>query len=73
MTDCPTRILSQTVVLGDDPDEIRFEVHNGHIILMIGPLALAIPQGHQDAADKLATATAEAAAHNRANGLPKVA
>jgi hypothetical protein len=73
MIENPTQILSQTMSLGDNPDEIRFEVHEGHAFVIVGPVSVALPPSSQAAIDKLATVAAEAAAHNRARRLRGVA
>lgn len=73
MTDNPTRILNQTLALGDNPDDVRFEVHHGQPFIVLGTISLALSLSSQAALDKLATVTAEAAADNRARNLKAVA
>jgi hypothetical protein len=73
MSETPTRVLSQTMILGDNPDDVRFEIHNGHAFIMLGPVAVALPPSSQAAIDKLATVAAQAAAAARARRLREVA
>lgn len=73
MTDYSTRVLSQTVALGDSPDDVRYEIHEGHAFLMVGPIAVALPASSQAAIDKLAVVAAQAAADSRARHLREVA
>jgi hypothetical protein len=73
MSSQPTHLLNQTLALGDDPDHIEFEVHDGHGFLFLGRVAIALGQSSQAALDKLATATAAAAADHRNRTLREVA
>ncbi len=73
MNDYPTQLLSQTLMLGDNPDDVRFEVQSGHALLILGTTTVALPLTSQAALDKLATVTAQAAAHQRARTLREVA
>lgn len=73
MTDNPTRLLSQTLALTDDPDAVRFEVQDGHAAIVLGNVSLALSLSSQAALDKLATVTAQAAADNRGRLLREVA
>ena len=66
MTDNQPRVLNQLLALGDNPDDIHYDEHNGHGFIVLGPSS-------QAALDKLATVTAQAAADNRARNLRKVA
>jgi hypothetical protein len=61
VNDYPTQLLSQRLMLGDNPDDVRFEVHNGHALLILGTTTVALPL------------TAQAAAHQRARTLREVA
>lgn len=73
MTDNPTRLLNQTLALGDNPDDIKFVVENGQPLLILGHVTIAFSLSSQAALDKLAVATALATANRRANTLRKVA
>jgi hypothetical protein len=73
VTDNPTRLLNQTLALGDDPDDVRFEESHGHAAIVLGNVSLALSLSSQAALDKLATVTAQAAADNRARTLKAVA
>ncbi|GHJ04723.1 hypothetical protein TPA0906_65880 [Streptomyces olivaceus] len=68
-----TSILNQTIILGTNPDEVTFEVHDGHAFILLGPISIALPLTAQHAVDKLATVAAQAAADNRARRLREVA
>ncbi|MCM8555671.1 hypothetical protein [Streptomyces sp. STCH 565 A] len=68
-----TSILNQTIILGTNPDEVAFEVHDGHAFILLGPISIALPLTAQHAVDKLATVAAQAAADNRARQLREVA
>ncbi|CAM5386651.1 hypothetical protein STENM36S_06307 [Streptomyces tendae] len=68
-----TSILNQTLIIGSDPDEVTFEVHEGHAFILLGPVSIALPLTAQAAVDKLATVAAQAAADNRARRLREVA
>lgn len=71
--DNPTRVLNQTLALGDNPDDIHYDEQSGHAHLILGNVFLALGLSSQAALDKLATVTAQAAAENRARNLRKVA
>lgn len=73
MTDNPTKLLNQTILLGDNPDDIKFAVERGHTFIVIGNISLALNLSSQDALDKLAVVTAQAVAHQRAHSLRQVA
>lgn len=69
----PTRVLHQTIALGDDPDEIRFEERTGQAFIVLGNVSLALSLSSQAALDKLAVVAAQATAHQRASTLREVA
>ena len=73
MTDNQPRVLNQTLALGDNPDDIHYDEHNGHGFIVLGSIQIALGPSSQAALDKLATVTAQAAADNRARNLRKVA
>ncbi|MCX4697057.1 hypothetical protein [Streptomyces sp. NBC_01373] len=73
MMHADTRLLNQTLALGNNPDDIRFVEQDGHGFLILGNVSLALSMSSQAALDKLATATAEAAAERRAHNLREVA
>lgn len=73
MNENPTQLLSQTLMLGTDPDDVRFEVQNGHALIILGTTTVALPLAAQAALDKLATVAAQAAAYQRARTLREVA
>jgi len=73
MTDNPTKLLNQTLALGDNPDDIQYAEPNGNISIILGNVSLMLGLSSQDALDKLATVTAQAAAVNRARRLREVA
>lgn len=73
MTSNPTRLLNQTLALGDNPDDIRFEEQMGHAFIVLGNVQIALGLSSQDALDKLATVAARAAADHRARNLRTVA
>lgn len=73
MTNSPTRLLDQTLALGDNPDDIQCTVHNGYVFIVLGTVSIAVSLSSQDALDKLATVTAQAAAQQRARTLREVA
>ncbi|MFJ2961232.1 hypothetical protein ACIPIC_02845 [Streptomyces collinus] len=72
MTD-QTRVLNQTLALGDNPDEIHYDEQDGRGFIVLGGIQIALSLTSQAALDKLATVTAQAAADNRARTLRKVA
>lgn len=72
MSDNPTRVLNQTVALGDNPDDIRFEERMGHGFIVLGNISIAVSTSSQAAVDKLATVAAQAAADSRARRLKAV-
>ncbi|MEU6543958.1 hypothetical protein [Streptomyces sp. NPDC046859] len=71
--DNPTHVLHQTIALGDDPDEIRFEERMGHGFIVLGGVSIAVSTSSQAAVDKLAVVAAQAAADSRARNLREVA
>lgn len=71
--DNPTRLLNQTLALGTNPDDIRFEERTGHMFIVLGNVSLSLSLSSQAALDKLATVTAQAAADQRSRTLRKVA
>ena len=73
MTDNQPRVLNQLLALGDNPDDIHYDEHNGHGFIVLGSIQIALSLSSQAALDKLATVTAQAAADNRARNLRKVA
>lgn len=73
MTSQPTRLMEQTLALGDSPDHIEYEVYDGHGFLVLGRVSIALSLSSQAALDKLATATAAAAADHRNRTLREVA
>lgn len=72
MTDNPTRLLSATLVLGGNPDVIKYSVQDGVPFIVIDGISLALNMSSQAAIDKLATVTAQAAADSRARSLKAV-
>ncbi|MGW7726295.1 hypothetical protein ACWGJ6_23535 [Streptomyces canus] len=68
-----TRLLNQTLALGDNPDDIRFEERTGQASIVLGNLSLALSLSSQAALDKLAVVAAQAAADSRARSLKAVA
>jgi hypothetical protein len=72
MTANPTRVLNALFALTDDPDDIHFEERNGQPFIALGNISLALSLSSQDAIDKLATVTAQAAADSRARMLKAV-
>lgn len=73
MSDNSTRVLNQTIALGDNPDDVDYEVRNGHAFIVLGGIQISAGLSSQAALDKLATVAAQAAADNRARTLRKVA
>jgi galactokinase len=73
VSDNPTRILGQTLALGDNPDDIQYDVRDGYAFIVLGNVAISLGMSSQAAIDKLATVTAQAAADNRASSLREVA
>lgn len=71
--DNQTRLLNQTLALGDDPDDIAYVEHDGHPLIVLGGVTLALGLSSQAAIDKLATVVAKAAAEQRARSLKAVA
>jgi galactokinase len=71
--DSPTRVLNQTIALGDNPDDIHYDEQDGHTFIVLGGIQIALGLSSQAALDKLATVTAQAAADHRARTLRKVA
>jgi hypothetical protein len=68
-----TRVLNQTIALGDNPDDIHYDEQDGHGFIVLGGIQIAVSLSSQAALDKLATITAQAAADQRAHNLRKVA
>jgi hypothetical protein len=68
-----TRVLNQTIALGDNLDDIHYDEHDGHGFIVLGGIQIALSLSSQAALDKLATVTAEAAADHRARNLRTVA
>jgi len=74
VTDNPTRVLNALVALTDNPDDIALTEVDGCAEVLLGNgLALSLALSSQDALDKLATVTAQAAANQRARTLKAVA
>lgn len=73
MTDNQTRVLNQTIALGDNPDGIHYDEQDGHGFIILGGIQITVGLSSQAALDKLATVTAQAAADQRARTLRKVA
>lgn len=73
MTNDPTRVLHQTIALGDNPDDIHFEERMGHGFIVLGGVSIAVSTSSQAAVDKLATVAAQAAADSRGRSLREVA
>lgn len=69
----PTRLLNQTLALGDNPDDIRIDAQDGQTFIVLGNVSIALSLSSQAALDKLATVTAHAAADNRGRILREVA
>jgi hydroxymethylpyrimidine pyrophosphatase-like HAD family hydrolase len=68
-----TRVLNQTIALGDNPDDIHYDQQNGHGFIVLGGIQIAVSLTSQASLDKLATVTAQAAADNRGRTLRTVA
>lgn len=73
MNDNPTRLLNQTLILGDNPDDIEYADANGHPFIVLGHVSIAVGDAGQNAIDKLAVVVAQAAAEQRARSLRAVA
>ncbi|MFH8531600.1 hypothetical protein ACH4GE_24655 [Streptomyces tendae] len=72
--DQPTTVLNQTIALTSNPDAIVLDEVDGHQILDLGNrIQVSLTLSSQDALDKLATLTAQAAANKRARYLREVA
>lgn len=72
--DQPTTVLNQTIALTSDPDAIVLDEVDGRQFLDLGNrIQIAFGVSSQDALDKLATLTAQAAANQRARRLREVA
>jgi hypothetical protein len=71
--DNPTRVLMATIALSDDPDSIELDVRDGNLVLVLDQITIVLNSSGQNAIDKLATATAKAAAVNRSRALRQVA
>jgi galactokinase len=72
VTDNPTRLLNQTLALGDNPDNIGYAERDGQPFIVLGSIDLALGLSSQAALDKLATVAATAAAEQRARNLKAV-
>jgi hypothetical protein len=68
-----TRLLNQTLALGDNPDDITFVEGHGQAFIVLGNVSLALSLSSQAALDKLAVVVAQAAADKRARSLKAVA
>jgi hypothetical protein len=73
VTDNPTRLLNQTLALGDNADDVEYVEENGHAFIVLGNVSLALSLSSQAALDKLAVVAAQAAADNRGRLLREVA
>lgn len=73
MSSNPTRVLNQTLVLGDNPDTIRYVVEGGHPAIVLDHISIALDLTSQAALDKLAAVVAQAAAEQGARSLKAVA
>lgn len=73
MTDQPTRLLNQTLALGDNPNGILLSVEDGQAFIVLGGVSIALNSSSQAALDKLAVVAAQAAADSRARSLKAVA
>lgn len=71
MTD--TRLLNQTLALGDNPDDITYVEGHGQAFIVLGGMSLALSLSSQAALDKLAVVAAQATAAQRARSLKAVA
>lgn len=70
MTD--TRVLNQTLALGDNPDDIAYAEQDGQPFIVLGGTSLALGLSSQAALDKLAVAAAQATAAMRTRSLKAV-
>lgn len=73
MNDNPTRLLNQTLLLGDNPDDIKYVDEGGHSFILLGHVSIALGHAGQAALDKLAVVAAQAVAEQRARSLKAVA
>jgi hypothetical protein len=73
MNDNPTRLLNQTLILGDNPDDIRYVVEDGHPAIVLGHVSIALDLSSQAALDKLVRVVAQAAAEHGSRSLKAVA
>lgn len=73
MSSSPTRVLNQTLALGNNPDTIRYVAENGHPAIVLDHILILLGLSSQAALDKLATVVAQAAADMRARSLKAVA
>jgi hypothetical protein len=73
VNDNPTRLLNQTLILGDNPDDIEYVDQGGHQFIVLGHVSIALGHAGQAALDKLAVAAALATADQRARSLKAVA
>lgn len=72
--DQPTTVLNQTIALTSNPDAIVLDEVDGRQILDLGNrIQVALGLSSQDALDKLAALTAQAAANQRTRHLREVA
>lgn len=56
-----TRVLNQTLILGDDPDAIRLDIEDGHPFIVAGAVSIAVGQSSPAALTKLSEAAKRAA------------
>lgn len=73
MSSKPTRVLNQTLVLGDNPDTIRYVVEGGHPAIVLDHISIVLDLTSQAALDRLAVVVAQATADQRARSLRAVA
>lgn len=73
MNDNPTRLLNQTLLLGDNPDDIEYVDQDGQPFILLGHVSIALGHAGQAALDKLAVVAAQAVADQRARSLRVVA
>ena len=72
MTGNPTSLLNALFTLTDDPASIRYEESSGHAFVTLGSISISLSFTSQDALDKFAAVTAQAADVNRAEALKAV-
>jgi hypothetical protein len=74
VTDNPTRPVSSTILLGDDPDAVELDARNGSLVIVLSAsVSIVCDLADQHTLDRLATVTAEAAAVKRSRSLRRVA